>query len=211
MSAELVMLNVNELKNKTLKTQLNKINTAIVSGKKSQWNIAEAICKIMTDSLYVDDFENEKEFADYMGMSRPNLNKLKRCVEYRDTLELNDYSTSKVMEFLPLTVEQTKDLIEKNCITSNDTVSDIRYLVKDYRLINGLIEEKAENVSCETSETEEVEETEETETEVTTEEDYIEVSIPLLAIVNNKVSYENITIPKGVFYKLIDAIESVLS
>ena len=209
MSAELVMLNVNELKNKTLKTQLNKINTAIVSGKKSQWNIAEAICKIMTDSLYVDDFENEKEFADYMGMSRPNLNKLKRCVEYRDTLELNDYSTSKVMEFLPLTVEQTKDLIEKNCITSNDTVSDIRDLVKDYRLINGLIEEKTENVSRETSETEETEETE--EPEVTTEEDYIEVQIPLLAIINNKVSYENITIPKGVFYKLIDAIESVLS
>ena len=208
MSAELVMLNVNELKNKTLKTQLNKINTAIVSGKKSQWNIAEAICKIMTDSLYVDDFENEKEFADYMGMSRPNLNKLKRCVEYRDTLELNDYSTSKVMEFLPLTVEQTKDLIEKNCITSNDTVSDIRDLVKDYRLINGLIEDKTENVSRETSETEEVEE----EPEVTTEEnDYIEVQIPLLAIINNKVSYENITIPKGVFYKLIDAIESVLS
>ena len=209
MSAELVMLNVNELKNKTLKTQLNKINTAIVSGKKSQWNIAEAICKIMTDSLYVDDFENEKELADYMGMSRPNLNKLKRCVEYRDTLELNDYSTSKVMEFLPLTVEQTKDLIEKNCITSNDTVSDIRDLVKDYRLINGLIEEKAENVSRETLETEETEESE--ETEVTSEDDYIEVKIPLLAIINNKVSYENITIPKGVFYKLIDAIESVLS
>ena len=208
MSAELVMLNVNELKNKTLKTQLNKINTAIVSGKKSQWNIAEAICKIMTDSLYVDDFENEKEFADYMGMSRPNLNKLKRCVEYRDTLELNDYSTSKVMEFLPLTVEQTKDLIEKNCITSNDTVSDIRDLVKDCRLINGLSEDTTENVSRETSETEEAEE----EPEVTTEEnDYIDVQIPLLAIINNKVSYENITIPKGVFYKLIDAIESVLS
>ena len=209
MSAELVMLNVNELKNKTLKTQLNKINTAIVSGKKSQWNIAEAVYKIMTDSLYADDFENEKEFADYMGMSRPNLNKLKRIVEYRDTLELNDYSTSKVMEFLPLTVEQTKDIIEKNCITSNDTVSDIRDLVKDYRLINGLIEDKTENVSSETLETEEVEESE--ETEATTEEDYIEVQIPLLAIVNNKVSYENITIPKGVFYKLIDAIESVLS
>ena len=209
MSAELVMLNVNELKNKTLKTQLNKINTAIVSGKKSQWNIAEAVYKIMTDSLYADDFENEKEFADYMGMSRPNLNKLKRIVEYRDILELNDYSTSKVMEFLPLTVEQTKDIIEKNCITSNDTVSDIRDLVKDYRLINGLIEDKTENVSSETLETEEVEESE--ETEVTTEEDYIEVQIPLLAIVNNKVSYENITIPKGVFYKLIDAIESVLS
>ena len=209
MSAELVMLNVNELKNKTLKTQLNKINTAIVSGKKSQWNIAEAICKIMSDSLYVDDFENEKEFADYIGMSRPNLNKLKRCVEYRDTLELNEYSTSKVMEFLPLTVEQTKDLIEKNCITSNDTVSDIRDLVKDYRLINGLIEDKTENVSRETSETEELEESE--ETEVTTEDVYIEVQIPLLAIINNKVSYENVTISKGVFYKLIDAIESVLS
>lgn len=208
MKEEMIALNINELKNKSLKTQLNKVNTAIVSGKKSQWNIAEAICKIMTDSLYLDDFENEKEFANYMGMSRPNLNKLKRCVEYRDTLELTDYSTSKVMEFLPLTVEQTKDLIEKNCITSNDTVSDIRDLVKDYRLINGLIEEKKENVSCETLETEEAEETE--ETEVITENDYIEVSIPS-SIDKNKVSYEKIMMSKDLFIKLVNAIESVLS
>ena len=174
MKEEMIALNINDLKNKSLKTQLNKVNTAIVSGKKSQWNIAEAICKIMTDSLYEDDFENEKEFADYMNMSRPNLNKLKRCVEYRDTLELTDYSTSKVMELLPLAVEQAKELIEKDCITSNDTVADIRDLVKDYRLIKGLIEEKKENVSCET---EEVEDTEETETEVITENDYIVVSL----------------------------------
>ena len=207
MKEEMIALNINDLKNKSLKTQLNKVNTAIVSGKKSQWNIAEAICKIMSESLYADDFENEKEFADYMNMSRPNLNKLKRCVEYRDTLELTDYSTSKVMEFLPLTVEQAKDLIEKNCITSNDTVSDIRDLVKDYRLINGLIEEKTENVS---HETEEVEETEETETEVITENDYIEVSLPS-SIDKNKVSYEKIMLSKELFIKLVNAIESVLS
>lgn len=207
MKEEMIALNINDLKNKSLKTQLNKVNTAIVSGKKSQWNIAEAICKIMTDSLYADDFENEKEFADYMNMSRPNLNKLKRCVEYRDTLELTDYSTSKVMEFLPLTVEQAKDLIEKNCITSNDTVADIRDLVKDYRLINGLIEEKEENVSSETLETEEAEETEETETD----KSYIEVQIPLPTIKNNKVSYETVMLSKEVFIKLVNAIESVLS
>ena len=207
MKEEMIALNINDLKNKSLKTQLNKVNTAIVSGKKSQWNIAEAICKIMTDSLYADDFENEKEFADYMNMSRPNLNKLKRCVEYRDTLELTDYSTSKVMEFLPLTVEQAKDLIEKNCISSNDTVADIRDLVKDYRLINGLIEEKTENVS---HETEEAEETEETETEEITENDYIEVSIPS-SIDKNRVSYEKIMMTKELFIKLVNAIESVLS
>lgn len=206
MKEVLITLNINDLKNKSLKTQLNKVNTAIVSGKKSQWNIAEAICKIMTDSLYADDFENEKEFADYVGMSRPNLNKLKRCVEYRDTLELTDYSTSKVMEFLPLTVEQTKDLIEKNCITSNDTVADIRDLVKDYRLINGLIEEKTENVSCETLETEEAEETEEV-----TENDYIEVSLPSSIDKKNRVSYETVMLPKETFIKLVNAIESVLS
>ena len=209
MKEEMVALSINDLKNKSLKTQLNKVNTAIVSGKKSQWNIAEAICKIMTDSLYADDFENEKEFADYMNMSRPNLNKLKRCVEYRDTLELTDYSTSKVMELLPLTVEQAKDLIEKNCITSNDTVSDIRDLVKDYRLINGLIEEKEENVSHETLETEEVEETE--ETEETTENSYIEVSLPSSINKKNNVSYETVMLSKEVFIKLVNAIESVLS
>ena len=208
MKEEMMALNINDLKNKSLKTQLNKVNTAIVSGKKSQWNIAEAICKIMTDSLYADDFENEKEFADYMNMSRPNLNKLKRCVEYRDTLELTDYSTSKVMELLPLTVEQARDLIEKNCITSNDTVADIRDLVKDYRLINGLIEEK-ENVSRETLETEEVEETE--ETEETTENSYIEVSLPSSINKKNKVSYETVMLSKEVFNKLVNAIESVLS
>ena len=209
MKEELITLKINDLKNKSLKTQLNKLNTAIVSGKKSQWNIAEAICKIMTDSLYADDFENEKEFAVYMNMSRPNLNKLKRCVEYRDTLELTDYSTSKVMELLPLTVEQAKDLIEKNCITSNDTVADIRELVKDYRLINGLIEEKTENVSHETLETEEAEETE--EPEETTENSYIEVSLPSSINKKNKVSYETVMLSKELFIKLVNAIESVLS
>ena len=204
----MIALNINDLKNKSLKTQLNKVNTAIVSGKKSQWNIAEAICKIITDSLYADDFENEKEFANYMGMSRPNLNKLKRCVEYRDTLELTDYSTSKVMELLPLTVEQAKDLIEKNCITSNDTVSDIRDLVKDYRLINGLIEEKTENVSRETLETEEAEETEEMEE---MNESLIEVQVPLPLNNKNKVSYETVMMSKFIFNKLVNAIKSVLS
>ena len=208
MKEEMIALNINDLKNKSLKTQLNKVNTAIVSGKKSQWNIAEAICKIITDSLYADDFENEKEFANYMGMSRPNLNKLKRCVEYRDTLELTDYSTSKVMELLPLTVEQAKDLIEKNCITSNDTVSDIRDLVKDYRLINGLIEEKTENVSRETLETEEAEETEEMEE---MNESLIEVQVPLPLNNKNKVSYETVMMSKFIFNKLVNAIKSVLS
>ena len=108
------------------------------------------------------------------------------------------------MEFLPLTVEQAKDLIEKNCITSNDTVADIRDLVKDYRLINGLIEEKTENISHKT------EEVEETETDVLTENDYIEVSLPS-SIDKNKVSYEKIMMSKELFIKLVNAIDSVLS
>ena len=70
------------------------------------------------------------------------------------------------------------------------------------------MKKKKENVS---HETEEVEETEETETEVITENDYIEVSLPSSIDKKNKISYEKIMMSKDLFIKLVNAIESVLS
>ena len=75
---ELMTLNTTELSNKKLVTQFTRINKAIETGNKSKWTIADSIKTIIVDELYTEDFETEKKLADAFGMSRSNLNKMKK-------------------------------------------------------------------------------------------------------------------------------------
>ena len=74
---ELTTINTTELTNKKLGTQLNNIKKAVDTGNNQQWKIADAIATIVDDELFVDDFETEGNLAKVLGMSRPNLNKMK--------------------------------------------------------------------------------------------------------------------------------------
>ena len=73
---DLMTINTTELANKKLGTQINNIKKAIVTGNASQWKIADAIYTIISGELFVEDFENEKNLAEVLGMSRSNLNKM---------------------------------------------------------------------------------------------------------------------------------------
>ena len=75
---ELTTINTTELTNKKLGTQLNAIKKAVDTGNNQQWKIADAIATIVDDELFVDDFETEGNLAKVLGMSRPNLNKMKK-------------------------------------------------------------------------------------------------------------------------------------
>ena len=75
---ELTTINTMELTNKKLGTQLNAIKKAVDTGNNQQWKIADAIATIVDDELFVDDFETEGNLAKVLGMSRPNLNKMKK-------------------------------------------------------------------------------------------------------------------------------------
>ena len=149
---ELTVIQSSSLQNSKLRTQVNKINTAIVKSNKSSWEVAEAISKIITEELFAQDFEKEEDFAKYIGMSRPQLNKMKRLVLYRDTVNLSpDFTVTKVMEMLPINIDELQDFIESYEVTPNMTVAEIRECVK---LWNGkFVESEEDEIEQEDSET----------------------------------------------------------
>ena len=77
---ELTTINTTELANKKLGAQLNAIKKAVDTGNNQQWKIADAIATIVDDELFIDDFETEGNLAKVLGMSRPNLNKMKKGI-----------------------------------------------------------------------------------------------------------------------------------
>lgn len=148
---ELTVIQSNSLQNSKLRTQVNKINTAIVKSNKSSWEVAEAVSKIIAEELFAQDFEKEEDFAKYIGMSRPQLNKMKRLVLYRDTANLSpDFTVTKVMEMLSINIDELQDFIESYAVTPNMTVAEIRECVK---LWNGKFVESEDETEQEEAET----------------------------------------------------------
>ena len=107
---ELTTINTTELTNKKLGTQLNNIKKAVDTGNNQQWKIADAIATIVDDELFIDDFETEGNLAKVLGMSRPNLNKMKKSSHYhKEIAELNAFTLTKVMELLVIPLDKIID------------------------------------------------------------------------------------------------------
>ena len=155
---EIITINTAELKNRKMATQLNTINKAILTSEKSKWTIAEAIKKIIDGELYIDDFENEQALADVLGMSRPQLNKLKRAVDYKEVLG-EDWEVSQILELLPIPLEELESVVADYQIKSSDNCRIIREAVQCYKedMKSG---ETKEDTKAEAEEVEEVEEEE---------------------------------------------------
>lgn len=98
---ELTTINTTELTNKKLGTQLNNIKKAVDTGNNQQWKIADAIATIVDDELFIDDFETEGNLAKVLGMSRPNLNKMKKASHYhKEVEELNAFTLTRLWNYL---------------------------------------------------------------------------------------------------------------
>ena len=127
---ELTTINTTELTNKKLGTQLNNIKKAVDTGNNQQWKIADAIATIVDDELFVDDFETEGNLAKVLGMSRPNLNKMKKASHYHGEVEeLNAFTLTKVMELLVIPKEEVVDFLDGYMITPSSTVREVREAV----------------------------------------------------------------------------------
>ena len=129
---EIITINTAELKNRKMATQLSTINKAILTGEKSKWTIAEAIKKIINEELYIDDFENEQSLADVLGMSRPQLNKLKRAVDYKEVLG-EEWGVSQILELLPIPLEELESVVADYQISPSDNCRTIREAVQCYK------------------------------------------------------------------------------
>ena len=131
---ELTTINTTELTNKKLGTQLNTIKKAVDTGNNQQWKIADAIATIVDDELFVDDFETEGNLAKVLGMSRPNLNKMKKVSHYhKEVEELNAFTLTKVMELLVIPQDEIVDFLDGYMITPSSTCREVREAVSAWK------------------------------------------------------------------------------
>ena len=131
---ELTTINTTELTNKKLGTQLNNIKKAVDTGNNQQWKIADAIATIVDDELFVDDFETEGNLAKVLGMSRPNLNKMKKASHYHNEVEeLNNFTLTKVMELLIIPKEKIVEFLDDYMITPSSTCREVRDAVSAWK------------------------------------------------------------------------------
>ena len=168
---ELTTINTTELTNKKLGTQLNNIKKAVDTGNNQQWKIADAIATIVDDELFVDDFETEGNLAKVLGMSRPNLNKMKKASHYhKEVEELNAFTLTKVMELLVIPQEKIVDFLDGYMITPSSTCREVREAVSAWKDDNVVADaeitdaEDAENVTEEVEESTVVDEATESST-----------------------------------------------
>lgn len=157
---------INALTNTALKDSLGVIQNEVSSVNASQWVIAKQVHDILTKETFKDDFNNEEEFANFIGISRGNCNKMKKAVDFRDSNEVFDgWSLNKVYEIMCLPKEEAPQLLTDYMIDKNDTVKEIREAVKAYK------EDTPESkVVAEVTPTEETENTDKTPKETAVEE-----------------------------------------
>lgn len=155
---ELTTINTTELANKKLCTQLNAIKKAVDTGNNQQWKIADAIATIVDDELFVDDFETEGNLAKVLGMSRPNLNKMKKASHYHKEIEeLNAFTLTKVMELLVIPQEEIVDFLDGYMITPSSTCREVREAVSAWQDDNIVADAKITDAEDEEDAEEEVE------------------------------------------------------
>lgn len=122
------------LKNSALKESLLTIRGAVLSVNASQWEVAQAVHDILVKETFKEDFETEEKFADFIGISRSNCNKMKKAVEFRDSNEtFKEWTLNKIYEIMCLPKEEAPQLLVDYMIDKDDTVKEIREAVKAYK------------------------------------------------------------------------------
>ena len=152
------------LKNSALKESLLTIRGAVLSVNESQWEVAQAVHDILVKETFKEDFETEEKFADFIGISRSNCNKMKKAVEFRDSNEtFKDWTLNKIYEIMSLPKEEAPQLLVDYMIDKDDTVKEIREAVKAYKedttesKVVADVEPEKEEAEPETDEKEETE------------------------------------------------------
>ena len=122
------------LKNSALKESLLTIRGAVLSVNASQWEVAQAVHDILVKETFKEDFETEEKFADFIGISRSNCNKMKKAVDFRNSNEtFKDWTLNKIYEIMCLPKEEAPQLLVDYMIDKDDTVKEIRKAVKAYK------------------------------------------------------------------------------
>ena len=134
---ELKIIAVGNVSNARLKTQLTNINKAMTASNKASWDLCKAFNEIVTGELFEQDFKTEKAFAEFVGVSKGQMNKMHRAYTYHKMLsEFNEklagLTVSKVMELLPIQEDELTAFVKELDIDDTWTTLDIRESVKEW-------------------------------------------------------------------------------
>lgn len=122
------------LKNTALKESLLTIRSAVLSVNASQWEVAQAVHDILVKEIFKDDFETEEMFANFIGISRSNCNKMKKAVDFRNNDKtFEGWTLNKIYEIMCLPKEEAPKVLKEYMIDKDDTVKEIREAVKAYK------------------------------------------------------------------------------
>ena len=122
------------LKNSALKESLLTIRGAVLSVNASQWEVAQAVHDILVKETFKDDFETEEKFADFIGISRSNCNKMKKAIDFRNSNKtFEGWTLNKIYEIMCLPKEEAPKVLKDYMIDKDDTVKEIREAVKAYK------------------------------------------------------------------------------
>lgn len=172
MNEIMITKKITGLKNTALKESLLAIRGAVLSVNASQWEVAQAVHDILVKETFKEDFETEEKFADFIGISRSNCNKMKKAVDFRNSnKKFEGWTLNKIYEIMCLPKEEAPKVLKDYMIDKDDTVKEIREAVKAYK-----------DDTAESKVVEEVEPSDETEKGVeqeTEEKEEIEKTIPM--------------------------------
>lgn len=122
------------IKNTALKESLLTIRGAVLSVNASQWEVAQVVHDILVKETFKDDFDTEEKFADFIGISRSNCNKMKKAVDFRNSNKtFEGWTLNKIYEIMCLPKEEAPKVLKDYMIDKDDTVKEIREAVKAYK------------------------------------------------------------------------------
>lgn len=85
-----IIRNVSSLKNEVLKRDLEAMESAMYEGKRSTWKYAYHLSRIINSKSFVEDFENQKNFAEFIGLSPATITQQNKAVKFAAEHELLD-------------------------------------------------------------------------------------------------------------------------
>lgn len=172
---ELATVQKVELANKELGKQIAIITEAIRMGKNAQWDVVFAVNEILAEELWEDDFDTQKEFAEFMNLSNASISQYKGALLFLkatgisyDKLSVGNayllstfiladeesgtYDVQEYIEFEEWCKENGIDLL-------NLTQKSLRNAIADFRSKDNAVDDEIEDEDVETESAEDSEET----------------------------------------------------
>ena len=147
----LTVANVTTLSSKELTVELFNIMNAINEGNKSAWEVARAYKRIIDDELFDEDFDNVKEFALYVGVSKSTISQYIKAVEFVEKHEFgfDMFTVGSAYLLSTLTDEEFIDFVkwaeEQEIDLTTMSVKALRNLIKEYDCKDEVPEELIED------------------------------------------------------------------